>query len=257
MTERLPISLVVITLNEEQNLGRCLQAAGFCSEFIVVDSGSSDRTLAIAAEFEARVFHRHWTGYGDQKNFGAQQCANEWILCIDADEVVSAELQQAIVSAFRAPPRVDAFDINRHSYYAGKLINHGGWYPQWRTFLYRKGKAVWGGGEPHTTVRFSGSGKARLAGDLYHYTYGSIRQHIQKNIAAAQAAAAAMHAQGRRAHIGDFLGRTPWAFLRGYILQRGFLDGFYGLVIAVSGAFYTFAKYAMLAEMNRNRSASA
>lgn len=257
MSERLPISLIVITLNEEKNLGRCLRAADFCAEMIVVDSGSSDRTLEIAAEYQARVFHRPWTGYGDQKNFGAAQSSHDWVLCIDADEVISPELRAAIVAAFRAPPHVDAFDINRHSYYAGTLINHGGWYPQWRTFLYRKDKAYWGGAEPHTVVHFTGERKSRLAGDLYHYTYDSIRQHIQKNVAAAHAAAAAMAAQNRRAKPGDFLARTPWAFLRGYIFQRGFLDGFYGLIIAVSGAYYTFAKYAMLAEMNRKRKAGA
>ena len=138
MSGKLPISLVVITCNEEMNLPRCLAAADFCAEIIVVDSGSTDRTLEIATQFGATVFHRAWTGYRDQKNFGSEQATQEWILCIDADEVVTPELRAAITAAFAAPPAGDAFEINRHAFYAGKSIRHCGWYPQWRLFLYRK-----------------------------------------------------------------------------------------------------------------------
>ncbi len=250
MTDKLPISLVVITLNEAANLARCLRAADFCREIIVVDSGSTDGTLNIAAEFGARILNRAWTGYRDQKNFGTAAAMEPWVLCIDADEVVSPELHRALLDAFHTEPAVDAFEINRHSIYAGRLINHGGWYPQWRLFLYRQGKAEWAGAEPHTTVEFHGTRTARLAGDLYHYTYADIRQHIRKNVSAAYDGAVAMHNRGRRATLADFLLRGPWSFFRGYILLRGFLDGFYGFVIALSAGFYTFLKYAMLHEMN-------
>jgi glycosyltransferase involved in cell wall biosynthesis len=251
MSDKLPISLVVIAFNEEQNIGRCLSAADFCSEIIVVDSGSIDRTLEIAEQFHARIARRNWTGYRDQKNFGSEQATQPWILCIDADEVVSPELRAEILRRFQTDPGEDAFEINRHSLYAGKLINHCGWYPQWRLFLYRKGKAYWGGDEPHTIVVFDGQRKSKLSGDLYHYTYASIRQNLLKNASSAHDAAVAMHQRGRRATLFDLLGRSWWSFFRTYFLKLGMLDGFYGLVISLFSGFYTFTKYAMLREMNR------
>jgi hypothetical protein len=250
---RLPISLVVITRNEERNLERCLRAADFCEEMIVVDSGSTDRTLEIARKFGAHILHRNWTGYGDQKNFGSQQASRPWVLCIDADEVVTSELRDSLAAVFRTNPAVDAFEINRHAFYAGRRIDHSGWYPQWRLFLYRKGAAQWSGEEPHPVAVFLGKKKERLGGDLNHYTYENIRQHISKNLASAEAAAIAMHECGRKATAFDLWCRGPWAFVRTYILQLGFLDGFYGLVIAVMAGCYSFSKYAMLRELNRRR----
>jgi glycosyltransferase involved in cell wall biosynthesis len=249
--DKLPISLVIITCNEAQNIERCLKAADFCAESLVVDSGSTDRTLEIAQQCGARILHREWTGYRDQKNFGTEQATQDWVLCIDADEVVSPELRTSIRAEFVKGATADAYEINRHSVYAGKLINHSGWYPQWRLFLYRKGTAVWAGEEPHTTVKFRGSSRKRLTGDLYHYTYANIRQHVSKNISAAHDWAVAMQRAGRKASLMDLLLRGPWSFFRAYVLSLGFLDGFYGLVIAVATSFYTFNKYAMLRELNR------
>jgi glycosyltransferase involved in cell wall biosynthesis len=251
MTEKLPITLVVITLNEERNLARCLRAADFCSEQLVVDSGSTDRTCEIAGEHGARIIRREWTGYRDQKNYGSECATQDWVLCIDADEVVSPELRQAILSEFQSEPLYDAFEINRHSYYSGKLINHCGWYPEWRCFLYRKGKATWGGNEPHTIVILNGNRVKRFSGDLYHYTYTSIRQHIAKNIAAAHDSAIAMHTTGRGVTVLDLVFRPLWATLRAYFFKLGLLDGFYGIVIAIFAGFYTFLKYSMLQEMNK------
>jgi len=251
VNEKHPISLVVITCNEERNIARCLGAADFCREMIVVDSGSTDRTIEIARALGARVMHRDWSGYGDQKNFGTAHAENDWVLCIDADEVVSEELRQSILAAFRTAPTVDAFEINRRGFYAGTPIRHSGWSPQWRTFLYRKGCAEWGGQEPHSVVIFRGRSKTRLAGELRHFTYASIRQHVAKNTASAQAAAEGMVREGRRATLAGLLVRPPWAFVRSYIAQLGFLDGFYGFVIGVMNAHYTFIKYAVFRELMR------
>jgi glycosyltransferase involved in cell wall biosynthesis len=251
MKAQLPISLVVITYNEAQNIERCLRAADFCAELLVIDSGSTDRTVEIARECGAQVITRAWTGYRDQKNFGGEQAAQPWVLCIDADEVISPELRADIETQFMQEPAVDAFEMNRHSYYTGTLINHSGWYPQWRMFLYRKGAAEWGGTEPHTTVDFRGKRKARLHGDLYHHTYTNIRHHMSKLIGQAHDSALAMQRAGRRATWLDIGFRSPWAIFRSYWIDRGVLDGFYGLVIAVSAGYYTFLKYSMLRELNR------
>lgn len=249
MNGKLPISLVVITKNEAHNIARCLEAADFCAEQLVVDSGSTDETVPIAEACGARVLHRDWTGYGDQKNFGGGQAAHEWILCIDADEVVTPELRDSIRRAFAEPPTVDGFEINRHGLYGGKLINHSGWYPEWRLFLYRKGRARWGGLEPHATVEFSGTGRRRLDGDLLHYTYADIGEHLRKSIQAARDAAVALHRAGRRPTAYDILLRPVWAAFRRYFLQQGFRDGVRGVVIAKIAGMYTFLKYAYLWEL--------
>ena len=250
MTAKLPITLVVVARDEERNLPRCLDAADFCAETLVVDSGSTDRTVAIARERGARVLERAWTGYRDQKNFGVEQAGQPWVLCLDADEVVTPELRASIEAAFRGgDPAADAFELNRHGVYAGRLINHSGWYPEWRTFLYRRGSAVWSGREPHPRVEFRGRVRARLDGDLLHYTYADLAEHLRKNAASARAAAAAMHEDGRRAGWTDLLIRPKFALLRRLVLQRAYLDGFRGLCIAVMAGVYTFLKYAHLREM--------
>jgi glycosyltransferase involved in cell wall biosynthesis len=250
VTAKLPITLVVVARDEERNLPRCLDAAGFCAETLVVDSGSTDRTVEIARERGARVLERAWTGYRDQKNFGAAQAAQPWILCLDADEVVTPALRDSILAAFRdGDPAADAFELNRHGVYAGRLIDHSGWYPEWRTFLYRKGSAVWSGREPHPYVEFRGRVRARLDGDLLHHTYADLAEHLRKNAASARAAAAAMHEDGRRARWTDLLVRPKFALLRRLVLQRAYLDGYRGLCIAVMAGVYTFLKYAHLREL--------
>ena len=238
---KLPISLVVITANEEQNIERCLTAADFCAEQIVVDSGSTDRTLEIAAAHDARILHRQWTGYKDQKNFGSEQASQPWVLCIDADEIISEELQHEIQDAFSTEPIEEGFEINRHGVFGHTLI------------LYRRGSAVWDGPEPHAIVTFKGQLKRRLKGDLYHYTCKDIEQHTQKSIKAARAAARVMFLEGKQASFSKLVFHPFWAFFRTYILGRGFLHGFYGWVIAISTGFYTFSKYAMLREMQREQ----
>ncbi|MCL4304707.1 glycosyltransferase family 2 protein [bacterium] len=247
---KLPITLLIVTLNEEANLERCLSAADFCSEIVIVDSGSSDRTLEIAKAFGATTLYRSWTGYADQKNFGAEHATQPWILCVDADEVVTQELRASIIRAFERDPVFDAFEINRHGVYAGKLINHSGWYPQWRTFLYRKSAARWTGLEPHPVVEFHGVKRTRLRGDLLHYTYRSVEEHMRKNFGSARAAARAMLQAGRKATVTDLLFRPLWGWFRCYILQLGVLDGFYGLAIANGQAMYVFLKYAYLRELS-------
>jgi glycosyltransferase involved in cell wall biosynthesis len=251
VTDKAPVSLVVITYNEEKNIERCLRAAQFCAELIVVDSGSTDRTADIARSLGAKVIHRDWTGYGDQKNFGTAQASQKWVLCIDADEEVSPAMRDRIMEAFVTDPRCDAFEINRRNFYGGKAICHSGWYPQWKMFLYKRDRVTWDDAEPHPLPVLKNGRKSRLrGGDLYHYTYSGIRQHIEKNLAFAIGSAAAMHRKGRKASAFDLVIRGGWAFIRTYILQRGFLDGFYGLVIATLAAWYTFTKYAMLRELN-------
>jgi len=247
--EKLPIAAVVVTLNEEANLRRCLASADFCQHYIVVDSGSTDGTVALAREMGADVLVREWTGFADQKNFGVAAAKTDWVLCLDADEEVSPELRREILSLGKKLDEFDGFELNRHAFYLNRFINHSGWYPEWRLFLYRKSHGSWGGSEPHARVLFSGR-KARLPGDLYHYTYRDIHHHAQKTLSYAHAAARAMRDAGRRATLFDLGFRGPWAFVRSFLLKLGFLDRFAGLVIAWMSGYYTFLKYATLKELN-------
>lgn len=251
---KLPISLVIVTFNEEENLKRCLDAADFCSQIVVVDSGSTDGTIHVAEKAGATVLTRAWQGYGPQKNFAMEHATEPWILCIDADEVVSPELRGSIIEAFERESECDGFDINRHGVYSGQKINFSGWYPQWRTFLFRNGKAVWVGAEPHVVVQFRGGTKRRLKGDLYHFTYRSIDEHIRKNVSSARAASVAMFQNGRRPRWYDLVFRPAWAWVKSFIIQQGFRDGFLGLVIANGQFHYTFLKYAFLEERCRTMS---
>ncbi|MFH1010725.1 MAG: glycosyltransferase family 2 protein [bacterium] len=248
-SEKLPITLVVVTLNEEANLSRCLASADFCRHKLIVDSGSSDRTVAISGEMGAEVLVREWTGFADQKNFGVAAAKTEWVLCLDADEEISPELRHNILELGKKLEAYDGFELNRHAHYLGRFINHSGWYPEWRLFLYKKSHGIWKGLEPHARVHLSGR-KTRLQGDLYHYTYRSIQHHAWKTLSYARAAAEAMHQTGRRASFFDLRVRAPWAFVRSLLLRCGFLDGFPGLVIAWMAAYYTFLKYAFLRELN-------
>ena len=249
LNDKLPISLVVITANEERNLERCLEAANFCVEMIIVDSGSTDRTMEIAQRYGARIIQRRWAGYRDQKNFACALATQPWVLCIDADEVVTPTLRKSIESAFQSEPVVDGFELNRHGVFGTTPINHSGWYPQWRMFLYRRGQAEWTGNEPHPYVQFNGRCSERLAGDLLHFTCVDTRQHIIKNVNSAYAAALAMYQNGDKSTFSQIVLHPLWAAFRVYVLKRGFVNGFHGWVIALSTGFYTFLKYAMLREM--------
>jgi glycosyltransferase involved in cell wall biosynthesis len=249
MSDKLPITVVVVTLNEEANLRRCLASADFCQDRIVVDSGSTDNTIAIAQEMGAEVLARAWTGFADQKNFGVAAAKTEWVLCLDADEEVSPKLRRSILELAERLHQYDGFELNRHAFYMGHFINHSGWYPEWRLFLYKKSHGSWKGQEPHARVHFSGR-KARLHGELYHYTYRDIDHHAQKTLSYARAAANALHEKGRHASFFDLRVRAPWAFVRSLFLRLGLLDGFAGLVIAWMAAYYTFLKYALLRELD-------
>ncbi len=214
-----------------------------------MDSGSTDRTVPIAEEMGAEVLKRTWTGFADQKNFGVAAAKTEWVLCLDADEEISPELRQSIITNGDRLNQYDGFELNRHAFYLNRFINHSGWYPEWRLFMYRRSCGSWGGCEPHAYVKFSGR-KARLLGDLYHYTYRDIRHHAQKTFSYAQTAAQTMFEAGRQASFFDLRARAPWAFVRSLFLERGFLDGFAGLVIAWMSAYYTFLKYALLKQLS-------
>jgi len=236
------ISATIITFNEQDNLPRALQSLGCCDEIVVVDSGSTDRTVELARSFGARVIERDWPGYARQKNFAAEKAEHDWILALDADESLSEELQRELAEIQRRGCGFDAYSCPRLAQYRGKWIRHSGWYPDRKVRFYDRRKARWVGDYVHESVRVDGS-LGTLDGDLLHYTCPSFARHIESVNRYTTLAAQEMTAAGRSVGVARMLAAPPWAFVRSYLLQRGFLDGREGFLIASMAAFYVFAKY--------------
>ena len=255
MTRRRPaLSVCVIAMNEEDRLADCLRSVDFADEWVVVDSHSTDRTREVAAALGARVVERDWPGHVEQKNHALSLAAHDWVLCLDADERVSPELRAAMLAALERDDLPDGFEFARRTWYLGRWIRHGGWYPDRKLRLFRRSRGRWGGTNPHDHVHVDGRVE-RLTGDLLHYSYRSLSDHLRTIDSFTTIAAREKHARGRRAGLLDLVGRPLWKLLRMYVLRAGFLDGVPGLVVAVSGAYYVFLKYAKLRELGREGTA--
>ncbi len=237
------ISATIITLNEQKNLPRALESLRWCDEVVVVDSGSQDRTQVIAEEFGARFLHRDWTGYADQKNFAAEAASNDWILSLDADEVLSDELRREILEVREGEPEVAGFRLPRRTHYLGKWIHHSGWYPDQKIRLYDRRQARWIGDYVHESV-VTTEPVAELRGDLLHYTCDSFSQHLATLDRYTDLAAEEMVERGKSTGLARLVVDPPWTFFKTYVIQRGFLDGYQGLVIAYAASLYVFKKYA-------------
>lgn len=249
MSNRLPISAAIITLNEEQNLRRCLESLReLVSEIVVIDSGSTDRTREVAAEFGAIFETRPWPGHIGQKNNALERCTGPWVLCVDADEAVSPELAASIRRAFeRSEPSQNGFYVNRLNFYLGQWIRHA-WQPEWRLRLVRKsGGPRWGGLDPHDRLEISGA-TGRLRGDLLHWSFESLRDHLQKTVKYAEIMAESYARTGRPCRWYHVI-FSPWlAFLKILVVKSGWRDGWRGWVIAGAKWINVFAKYAFLLE---------
>jgi len=247
VAERAPISCCIVCYNEERNIRRCLESVKWCDEIVVVDSFSTDRTVEICREYTHRVIQRAWPGYVEQKRFALSQATHEWVLNVDADEEVSPELRDEILAVLRRnDPAVDGFYVPRLVYYLGRWWWHG-WYPGYRLRLFRKPKVRWGGVNPHEKVLLRGQAD-RLQGNLYHYTYEDIGDHLQTLNSLTEVAAREMARRGKRARLSHLSLHPVWRFLRFYLLRGGIRDGVPGLFVAVTSAFYVLLKYAKLWE---------
>jgi glycosyltransferase involved in cell wall biosynthesis len=232
-------------MNEADRIGECLRSADFADEWIVVDSHSTDATREIAAAFGARVIERDWAGWVEQKNFAVEQASHDWVLCLDADERLSPELLRSIEAALERDDDTAGFEFARLTRYMGRWIRHGGWYPDRKLRLFRRSSGRFEGRNPHDRVRVNGRVE-RLAGDILHDPFRSLSDHIRTIDRYTTVAAEEKHARGVRASLVDLTLR-PWGkFVRMYLLKRGLLDGLPGFVVAVTGSFYVFLKYAKL-----------
>jgi len=242
-----PVSVAIITLNEERNLRACLESVKWAEEVVVCDSGSVDRTLAIAAEYGARTFQDPWRGFSAHKNLALERCTQPWILVLDADERVSPKLQAEIEAVVRAGGAFDGYSLARKNFFLGAWIRHWGWYPDRSIRLIHRGRGHFLPRAVHEAVEVNGP-VGTLQHPLEHYTYGSVGEYLRRMDRYASLASEELFAAGCRTRVGDLTLRPVWTFLRMYLLQQGFLDGWRGLILAGLYACYTLAKYAYLWE---------
>ncbi|MCH2171543.1 glycosyltransferase family 2 protein [Myxococcota bacterium] len=246
-TEKRPgLSACVITYNEADRIGACLQSMAACDELLVVDSHSTDETREIASAHGARVIERDWPGYGKQKQFAITQARHNWVLCLDADERLSSDLANEIEAQRLAGFRTaSGYDFPRHSRYLGRWIQYGSWMPDHQLRLFDRRRGHWSNANLHERVLLSTS-PTRLKGRLLHDPYRDLDEHIATIQRYTTLGANDLHRCGRPFHLRDLVLRPIWRFLRSYLLDRGFLDGWRGLLLASFAAHYAFLKYAKL-----------
>jgi glycosyltransferase involved in cell wall biosynthesis len=239
------LSVIVITRNEAARLPACLESVDFADEIVVVDSGSTDDTVGVARSFGAKITQTpDWPGFGGQKNRAMALATGDWIFSIDADERVTPQLRESMLAAI-ASDAFDGFRIGRRSSYCGQFMNHSGWYPDRVLRLVRRGRGRFTDALVHESLRVQGR-VGELHGDLLHESYADLSMVLDKVNRYSSAGAQSLAGKGVRGSFGKALGHGLWAFLRTYVLRRGFLDGRLGLALAISNAEETYYRYLKL-----------
>jgi len=242
------ISVTIRTFNEATNIRECLKSVSWADEIVVIDSESTDSTVAIAREFTDKVIIQRWLGHIGQSQFATDKARNLWVLHLDADERVSPELREEILSLDLDSGCCDAYEMPRRHYFMQQWINHSAWYPDYKIRLFRKDRCRWGGYAPHDEVKLTGN-KQKLKGDILHYIYANIAHFAATKNTYSSLTAQDHYKNGRRARIVDFTLRPMYAFLYRYIVRLGILDGIPGFTIAVMESHAVFMKYLKLYEI--------
>jgi glycosyltransferase involved in cell wall biosynthesis len=247
------VTVTVITYNEAANIAAALESVRWADELIVVDSESTDETVAIARRFTDNVIVRPWPGYVAQKNFAAEQASHDWILSLDADERVSAALAEEIRTLLNGTPGAPGYRVPRVTFYLGRWIRSTDWYPDYQLRLYDRRRGRWTGRYVHESVRTDGDA-GRLRSELHHYAYRDLAHHVQTMDRYTTLAARQMFEDGRRAGWIDILVTPRLTFFRNYILRGGFRDGMRGLIISALNAYYVGLKFGKLWELRARQS---
>jgi glycosyltransferase involved in cell wall biosynthesis len=247
------ISVVIITLNEERNILRCLQSVkDIADEIIVVDSFSTDKTEDICINQNVKFIKTEWKGYSETKNFANNMAINDYIFSIDADEAVSDILKESIVIMKNNSNPANVYSLNRLTNYCGKWIKHSGWYPDSKFRIWKNGIAKWEG-ELHENLVFNSNFKTEiLKGDLLHFSYYSITDHIKQFNKFTDIGALQAFQNHKKANLWIALYKSNWKFIRDYFFKFGFLDGYYGYVICKLSSKATFLKYLKIIELQHN-----
>ena len=242
------LSVAIITRNEEANLPRTLQSVRWADEIVVVDCGSTDGTVEIAWSFGAKVVQEDWHGFGRQKNLAIELCTSEWVLSLDADEEVSEALAREIRHLLEGTPKADAYFLPRRNLFLGRWMRHGGYYPDPKLRLFRKGTAWFEESAVHETLQYSGATRT-LQGDLIHYAYPTLENYIEhmnrySTLGAKQAVAKGRTSRSLPSFIWNVLLNPAATFLYNYILRLGLLDRREGLLLHLYHSVYVSWKYA-------------
>jgi len=236
------ISACIISYNEEEKIEDCLKSLqGVVDEIIVVDSLSTDRTKEIVSKYTDKIFDQKFLGHIEQKNLAVSKASNNWILSLDCDERLTDELKASIL-AVKDSLDADAYRMARKTFYVYRWLNHC-WYPDFKVRLFNKNTARWGGINPHDRVEVDGNNIVTLKGDIQHYSFNSISEHIRTIDNFTEIGAQEIIKRGK--HVNAF---SPWThglatFIKLYFIKRGFLDGYAGLVVSVLSGMHAFVKY--------------
>ncbi|MBI4797131.1 MAG: glycosyltransferase family 2 protein [Deltaproteobacteria bacterium] len=244
------LSVTVIALNEEANIVPCLESVRFADEIVVVDSGSTDRTLELARNFTDRIFSIDWQGFAGTKNFALEQASGEWVFSLDADERVPEGLRQEILEVVKGDGPLAAYRVPRKNYVSGRWIKHLGWYPDYTLRLFRRSQGRFREREVHEEVEVAGS-VGFLHTPLEHYSYYNLSEYAARQDRYARLAAREMRNAGRRPFPGELLWRPALTFFNLFVLKLGFLEGALGLRLALQSSRYNFLKYHYLRELSR------
>jgi len=237
------VSACIISFNEEKKIEECLKSLlPVVDEIVLIDSLSTDTTLEIAGKYTDKIFEQEFLGHIEQKNLAVEKASNDWILSLDCDERLSEELQQSILTVKDGLDNADAYCMSRKTFYVYRWLNHC-WYPDIKTRLFNRNTSEWGGTNPHDHIITMGNNLVRLKGDIHHYSFDSISDHLQTIDKFTEIGADELIRKNKSFTIFSPLTHASWIFIKLYILKRGFLDGFAGLTVSVLSYMHVYIKY--------------
>jgi glycosyltransferase involved in cell wall biosynthesis len=248
----IPLSVAIVTLNEESNLRRCLESIKWADEIVVVDSGSTDRTKEICLSYGCKFIESPWLGFGKTKQLAVANTTHDWVLSIDSDEEITPLLKQEIIALLQTEPAYQGYRIKRDSFYLGKIIRHCGWNKDYTLRLFNKQNGNFNDKIVHEFVDVKGR-IAYLKNTMLHYTYPTLDSHINKMTRYARLGAEQIQSKGRKATILTAIIRGKCKFLKMYFLQSGFLDGREGFLLSLNSGWGVYLKYITLWEMNKSK----
>ena len=251
------ITAILITLNEEDNIEKCLQSIAWVDEIIVVDSGSKDRTEEISKKYTKNFFYSEWSGFGRQKQKALDKATSEWVLSIDADEIITEKLKEEIIKIISSENYLNGYKIPRRSFYMGKFIKHCGWYPDYVTRLALRNGCFFSEDIVHERLILSNGDTGYCRFNINHFPYKNINHHIEKINKYSDLSAIKMFENNQEVSWLKILITPFFGFFRAFFLRLGFLDGLQGLIISLSTGLIGFLKYLKLKEMNLKKSANA
>ncbi len=247
------LSVTIIALNQEANIVPCLESAAFADEIVLVDTGSTDRTLELARDFTDRIFTTDWRGFGATKNYALDQAAGDWIFSLDTDERVPPGLRDEILAVVQNNGPLAGYRVPRKNYFGGRWVRRGGWYPDLTLRLFRRDRGRFREREVHEEVLVDGP-VGELKTPLEHYSYKSVSDYVARMDRYARLAARELLKAGRRPLAGELFWRPATTFFNRYVIKLGLLEGLTGYTLAVLAGMYTFLKYYYLRQLLKETS---